>query len=83
MCDKDSIEDMLISLKGDVLNRRRFGALSLGAGLVAALPRAADAADVVETDVEIKTPDGTADAYFAHPVKGKTAGVLAVGKATG
>jgi carboxymethylenebutenolidase len=32
--------------------------------------------DVVETDVEIKTPDGTCDAAFIHPKSGAHPGVL-------
>jgi len=32
--------------------------------------------DVVETDVEIKTPDGTCDAAFIHPKSGSHPGVL-------
>jgi carboxymethylenebutenolidase len=48
-----------------VLSRRGFGALSLGAGLAAA--GQVLAADVVETDVDIKTPDGTCDAALFHP----------------
>jgi carboxymethylenebutenolidase len=31
---------------------------------------------VVETDVNVKTPDGTADCYFVHPATGAHAGVL-------
>ena len=34
------------------------------------------AAGITETDVSIETPDGTADAYFAHPSKGTHAAVL-------
>jgi carboxymethylenebutenolidase len=58
------------------LSRRQFGALSLGVGLTAMLPRLADAADTTESEVEIKTPDGTCDAYLVHPVKGKYPAVL-------
>jgi carboxymethylenebutenolidase len=32
--------------------------------------------DIVETDVEIKTPDGTCDAAFLHPKSGALPGVL-------
>src|SRR5215469_401786 len=54
------------SIKGrGPISRRGFGALSLGAGLTAAGP--AIAANVVETDVEVKTADGTCDAAFFHP----------------
>jgi carboxymethylenebutenolidase len=40
------------------------------------LPRLADAAEVSESDVSIKTPDGICDAYFVHPKTGKYPGVL-------
>jgi carboxymethylenebutenolidase len=58
---------------GDI-DRRNF-VVSVTAGLAAA-GSAAAAADVVETDVEIKTPDGTCDAAFIHPKTGAHAGVL-------
>jgi carboxymethylenebutenolidase len=57
------------------LPRRDFVAMSVVAGLAAA-GSAAGAASVVETDVEIKTPDGTCDAAFIHPAGGSHAGVL-------
>jgi carboxymethylenebutenolidase len=76
MCDEHSIDDMVEFQKRAGLTRRRFGALSIGTGLVAMLPRAAGAADVTETDIEIKTADGVADAYFVHPSSGKHPGVL-------
>jgi len=57
------------------LPRRDFVAMSVAAaGLAAA--GSASAASVVETDVEIKTPDGTCDAAFIHPASGSHAGVL-------
>jgi carboxymethylenebutenolidase len=59
------------------LARRDFVALSVAAGLAATAGSASAAAlDVVETDVEIKTPDGTCDAAFIHPKTGSHAGVL-------
>jgi carboxymethylenebutenolidase len=77
MCDQDSFDDMIeYDLKAKSLSRRQFGALSLGAGFIALLPPVANAAEVAESEVEIKTPDGTADAYFVHPVKGAHAAVL-------
>ncbi len=39
-------------------------------------PKLANAADVNESEVEIKTADGTCDAYFVHPASGKHPGVL-------
>jgi carboxymethylenebutenolidase len=76
MCDQDSIDDMLEYSSRTDLTRRRFGALSLGTGLAMMLPLVANAAEVTEKDVEIKTPDGTCDAYFVHPASGKHPGVL-------
>jgi len=76
MCDQDAFDDMTeYQLKSGV-SRREFGALTLGAGLVSLLPRGAAAADVTETEVQIKTPDGTCDAYFVHPAAGAHPGVL-------
>ncbi|MEP7243836.1 MAG: dienelactone hydrolase family protein [Gammaproteobacteria bacterium] len=77
MCENDSFDDMIeYQLKSAELSRRRFGALTLGAGLVSFLAPVANAAEVTESEVEIKTPDGTADAYFVHPAKGAAPGVL-------
>src|SRR5262249_19574727 len=77
MCDHDAIEDMIrydLRMKG--LSRRQFGALTLGASLAATLTPVANAAETTESDVSIKTADGTADAYFVHPAKGAAPGVL-------
>ena len=72
MCEHDSSDDIL---RGNELSRRRFGALGLGATLAAMLPAVAAAAEVSESEVEIKTPDGTCDAHFVHPAEA-TAAVL-------
>ena len=40
------------------------------------LPRAAMALDVSAADVEVSTPDGTADCHFVHPVSDAHPGVL-------
>src|SRR6202162_2918272 len=61
---------------GDI-GRRDFVALSVAAGLAAPAGSAEAAGlEVVETDVEIKTPDGTCDAAFIHPKTGSHPGVL-------
>src|SRR6266478_2140848 len=61
---------------GDIA-RRDFVAMSVTAGLAASAGSSAGAvSDVVESDVEIKTPDGTCDAAFIHPKTGSHAGVL-------
>jgi carboxymethylenebutenolidase len=54
---------------GDI-TRRNFTTLLVGAGIAATVSSnaAADSGiEMVETDVEIKTPDGTCDAAFIHP----------------
>jgi carboxymethylenebutenolidase len=53
------------------LSRRDFVALSLAAGFAAATGSVSAAAlPVVETNVDVKTPDGTCDAAFIHPTTG-------------
>lgn len=77
MCDNDSMDDMVeYELRSKELSRRAFGALAVGTSLTAMLPIAANAAEVKEQEVEIKTPDGVCDAYFVHPASGKHPGVL-------
>jgi carboxymethylenebutenolidase len=78
MCDHDSLDDMLAyTLRGAAVSRRQFAALGAGAGIASLLARTAAAeAQVSESEVDIKTPDGTADAYFVHPAAGAHAGVL-------
>src|SRR6202171_2432709 len=59
------------------LTRRDFTALLVGAGLAVTIQSAtATGLEVVETDVEIKTPDGVCDATFIHPRTGSYPGVL-------
>ena len=74
MCEHDDLDEF--ARRSSDLTRRQFGAMTLGAGVAAALPRLANAAETEGADVEIKTPDGAADAYFVHPAKGKYPGVL-------
>src|SRR5690349_7627203 len=75
MTEDRKTEPKIDSHPGDI-GRRDFVALSVTAGLAATATSAAAAADVVETDVEIKTPDGTCDAAFIHPKTGSHPGVL-------
>jgi len=54
------------------ITRRDFAALVVGAGIAASVSSSSTAAadvgiEMVETDVEIKTPDGTCDAAWIHP----------------
>jgi carboxymethylenebutenolidase len=74
MCALDDMDDFARQQSG--VSRRQFGALALGAGMTAALPRLADAAETKGSDVQIKTPDGNCDAYFVSPATGKHPGVL-------
>jgi carboxymethylenebutenolidase len=52
------------------ISRREFTALTLAAGVTAASGASAAGADMVDTDVEVKTSAGTCDAALIHP-KGK------------
>lgn len=76
MCDQDHFEDdrQLFEARG-LVTRKQFGVL-LGAGVAMMLPQVANAVAVVEAEVTVKTPDGEADCYFAHPATGTAAGVL-------
>ena len=74
MCEHDDLDEF--ARRSSEVTRRQFGAMALGAGLAAALPKLANAAETQGADLEIKTPDGTADAYIVHPTKGKHPGVL-------
>jgi carboxymethylenebutenolidase len=77
MCDNDDFERMIqYQRRGTGLSRRAFGALSVGAGLMSLVPTGAYAAATTGADVTITTPDGTCDAYFVHPAKGKHPAVL-------
>ncbi len=60
------------------LGRRDFVGLSVAAAGLATTAGSAAAAglEVVETNVDIKTPDGTCDAAFIHPKSGSHPGVL-------
>jgi len=76
MCDQDHAQDDLLEYeKRGLVTRRQFGVL-LGAGVAMMLPKAADAVTVSESEVTIKTPDGTADCYFVHPSTGTAPAVL-------
>ncbi|MDA1075833.1 MAG: dienelactone hydrolase family protein [Proteobacteria bacterium] len=75
MCDETTVEESKEYLSGK-LSRRRFGALTTGAAVAMLLPRAANAATVIENEVTVATPDGMADCYFVHPAQGKHAAVL-------
>src|SRR5580704_4322003 len=76
MCDQDHSEDDLKDYEArGLVTRKQFGVM-LGAGIAMMLPRVANAAAVVESDVTIATPDGSADCYFVHPATGTAPGVV-------
>jgi len=59
------------------INRRDFVSATLGAGIVAAAgSELSGQGRVVETNVEIKTPDGTCNAAFIHPAAGAHPAVI-------
>jgi carboxymethylenebutenolidase len=76
MCDQDHFErDRQEYEARGLVTRRQFGVL-LGAGMAVLLPRVANAVAVTESEVNVTTPDGTADCYFVHPATGTAPGVL-------
>jgi len=65
MCDSDNHQGFIVNTS---LTRRSVVlSMTAAAAAVAGLPTAAFAADVVETDVLVPTPDGQADAALFHP----------------
>ena len=76
MCDKDHFAESVKEYEArGWITRRQFGVL-VAAGVSMMLPEDADAQQTSERDVEIKTPDGTCDAYFVYPSTGSAAAVL-------
>ncbi len=75
MCDQDHSKEELEQYEArGLVTRKQFGVM-LGAGIAMMLPKVANAAAVTESDVTIKTPDGSADCYFVHPATGTAPGV--------
>src|SRR5919197_6032374 len=76
MCDQDRFEKDRQEYEAlGLITRKQFGVM-LGAGVAMMLPQVANAVTVTESDVNVKTPDGTADCYFVHPASGTAPGVL-------
>jgi len=76
MCEIDHFAESVAEYEArGLVTRRQFGVL-VGAGVAMMLPGVANAQAVTERNVDIKTPDGTADSYFVHPAAGSAAGVL-------
>jgi carboxymethylenebutenolidase len=78
MCDQDTFEkDRREYEARGLVTRREFGAGVLGVGVAAMLlPQVVNAQAVTEAEITVRTPDGTADAYFVHPASGTAPAVL-------
>jgi carboxymethylenebutenolidase len=76
MCDQNHFdEDRREYEARGLVTRKQFGVM-LGASVAMMLPKVANAINVSESEVNVKTPDGTADCYFVHPASGAAPGVL-------
>src|SRR5579863_55680 len=76
MCDQDHFDDDRKQFEAlGLVTRKQFG-IMLGAGMAMMLPQVANAVTITESDVNVPTPDGAADCYFAHPASGAAPGVL-------
>jgi carboxymethylenebutenolidase len=78
MCDDLTMEDEAGADEA-ALNRRGFAVGAAAVGAAALFPAAAfgrKMTKIKRSDVAVKTPDGTADCYFVHPARGKSAGVI-------
>jgi carboxymethylenebutenolidase len=76
MCDELTERDIDEYFRRNRMTRRTFTTTGIGAAVAMMLPQAANAVDVVGSDVTIQTPDGEADAYFVHPTDGASAAVM-------
>jgi len=76
MCDEITEKDNEAFFRRQGLTRREFSKLGMGAAMAMMLPSVANAADVVEAEVLVETPDGMADCYFVHPAAGAHAAVI-------
>lgn len=71
MCDEEHFEKDM-----QKYSRRDAGALAAGIGASLILPQVANAVEVREREMMIKTPDGNCDAFFVSPTTGAHAAVL-------
>jgi carboxymethylenebutenolidase len=76
MCDKDTVHGSTEHPRKYGMTRRQINTLGASISLLTMLPPVANAQAVTESEVEITTPDGVCDAYFAHPATGKAPAVL-------
>src|ERR1051325_2430569 len=76
MCDQEHFEKDRQEYEARGLVTRKQLGIMLGAGVAMMLPKVANAVAVSDSDVNVTTPDGTADCYFVHPASGTAPGVL-------
>jgi carboxymethylenebutenolidase len=76
MCDEKTERDNEAWRRARGLTRREFNTVVSGAALATLLPPTANALDVVDGEVAVPTPDGTADAWFARPAAGRHPAVI-------
>jgi carboxymethylenebutenolidase len=78
MCDEFTAAADEAALARRGISRREFAAMGTAAALAACTGTQATAADgsLVETMVDVHTPDGAADCFFVHPAKGKHPGIV-------
>lgn len=77
MCDEftSKADDEALARQG--LSRRQFAAMGAVAALVACSGEGKSASRrLVENTVRVTTPDGTADAFFVRPARGRYPGVI-------
>lgn len=77
MCNEADLRTEARARRERGLSRRDFNLLALSAAAVALLPTGAVAAHAVTTSpVTVTTPEGAADAFLAHPAKGRHPAVV-------
>lgn len=78
MCDEFTLSDDDAALAARGLTRRQFATITTAAALAACTSTGSKAGGPVLSEdlVEISTPDGTCDAFFVHPAKGRHPAVI-------
>ena len=79
MCDDLTAHEEEAALAANGLNRRQFAAISAAGVLAACTGSQSEAkarAGLTEGAATITTPDGTADAFFVRPAKGKHPAII-------
>lgn len=76
MCDEKTNEENESAFASGNLTRRQFAVGGAAAAMAIVLPIPANAMNVVESEINVPTPDGVADSYFVHPSSGQHPGVI-------